>query len=98
MKKTVFLNFRANALAVHSSHSVAGKDVKDRLLEAEDYTTVAVTYCSGTLYKYTVCFLVTETYIIVHNAPLTVYLDKSALNRADCQSHLYNIVRAALEV
>ena len=98
MRKTTFLNFAANALAVHKSHSVAGEAVKQRLLAAGNYEKVIVTYCADSKYKYTVTFEVTETYIVVSRPPITVYLDKTALSNEDCQSHLYGVVRAALEV
>lgn len=96
-KNTVFLTFAASASAVHARHSTAGEAVRNRLLTAENYDTIIVTYCSNTTYPYEVRFEVTETYVIVSNPPVTIYLDKSALSNDDCQSHLHRMVKAILE-
>lgn len=98
MRKRIFLSFNADARTIHTTDSIAGQTIKERLLTAENHDVIVVTYCSSTSWKYTVWFQVTETYVIARNAPLTVYLDKSALSDADCQSHLYRIILAMLEV
>ena len=98
MKKTFFISFNASASKVHQTGSTVGEVVKQRLLNAEDYDRVVVTYCSDSPLKYEVKFEVTPTYVIVWNPPITVFLDKSALLSANHQNHLYNLVKAALEV
>lgn len=98
MRKTFFLSFAGNAAAVHATRSAAGEAVRQKLLTAAPYDAVVVIYCCRTSYKYAVTFEVTQTYVIVYRPPLTVFLNKTALSSEDCQSHLYNVVRAALEV
>ena len=98
MRKSFFISFTASASKVHRNNSTTGEIVKQRLLDAEDYDRVVVTYCSDSPLKYVVDFEVTPTYIIVCSPPMTVFLDKAALHSADHQNHLYNLVKAALEV
>lgn len=98
MSKTFFLSFVGSASEVHKTSAVAGEAVKQRLLTASSHDKVVVTYCAGSMYEYKLCFDVTKTYIIVHAPPMTVYLDKAALETSACQTHLHQMVRAALEV
>ena len=98
MRKTFFLNFASSASEVHKTGTLAGEAVKQRLLAAEAYDLVVVTYCSRTSYKYEVRFNVTKTYIIVNSPPITIYMEKAVLNDVDCQIYLHKLVRSALEM
>ena len=97
MRNRHFLTLNASASTAHTTSSVAGEAVKQRLLEAGDYDEVTVTYCANTPHPYEVTFEVTKTYVIAHNPPITVYLDKAALRTADCQNYLHHLVRSVLE-
>ena len=98
MAKNVFFMFNGSAAHVHKNGTAAANAIRRALQQIEKEDSVIVTYCAATTMPYTVKFKVTTAHVVIESPPSNATMDKELLQTEECQEHLHNLVKAALEV